>query len=284
MKHDPIYYINGRFVRASQATIPIHDLSFLRGYALFDSLRTYHRKPFLLREHVQRLYYAVKYAGLNPPMSALAYEKTVLRTIQKNKFNDALLRLYVTGGPSTSLLPKGKAGAIIMVDPLHAFPEWQYTKGIALMTSPFRRIYPEIKSTVYFAAVKESLLATKRGFTEVVFVDEQGALLEGTTYSVFAVLPGPRLVTAKDQVLPGITAQTVIGVAKRLKIPVQRSPITSAMLRRSKEVFITSSNRELIPVVRIDRKRIGQGKPGEVTQQLHRAYREVVRKLTMRLS
>ena len=162
-----------------------------------------------------------------------------------------------------------------MTDPLHPFPAWQYEKGIKLMTTPTFRIHPDIKSTVYFSAVFESARADRTGFTEVAYVDSKGAILEGSTFNVIAVLSGPKLVTAKEGVLAGVTIRCVLECARKLKIPVVRSSITPQMIRGAKEMFITSSNRELIPVRQVDQIKIGSGMPGPITQQLHDEYRSL---------
>ncbi len=253
--------------------ISVHDLGLIRSFGLFESVRTYGDKPFLLEAHLKRLFGAAKQVGLKPPLNRDAMARVIGSLLRKNDFNESLVRIILTGGLAQGLLPQKQPTLIILVDRLHPFPDWQYEKGIKLMSTPLFRIHPGIKSTVYFSAVVETMRAMRRGFDEVVYVDEDGAILEGTTFSVFAVLPGPRLVTPKDDVLQGITAECVIQLARRLKIPVERHPISPRMLRQAHELFITSSNRELIPAVCVDRLKIGNGQPGPVTRQLHQAYR-----------
>ncbi|MBI4026266.1 MAG: aminotransferase class IV [Verrucomicrobia bacterium] len=274
-KRLPFYFCNGAYLRADHATISVGDLGLIRGFGLFESLRTYGGKPFLLAEHLDRLFHAAKTVGLKPPMRRHGIARVVRRLLKKNRFAESLIRIVMTGGPSSALLPLGPPTLIVMADEFHPFPPWQYEKGISLMTTPLARIHPEIKSTVYFSAVVAAAQAGRRGFTEAVYVDRKGALLEGTTYNVFAVLPGPRLITPREGVLPGITADCVIALARKSELPVERRPLSRSMLRRAREMFITSSNREVIPVIRVDRVRIGDGIPGGVTQQLHAAYRAV---------
>jgi branched-chain amino acid aminotransferase len=272
----PIYYINGKHLPSNKAVVSISDLGFARSFALFEALRTYDRKPFLLKPHLDRMFSTAAKIRIRPPLSQSGIERVINGLLKKNKFPEVLIRIYLTGGPTQGLMPCGKPSLAVLVDPLHLFAPWQYEKGISLMTTPFARVHPEMKSTVYFSAVYRSIEATRRGFTEVVYVDKKGSILEGTTFNVVAVLPGPRLVAAKDQVLAGVTINHVFKLAKQLKIPVERSSISRSQLNRAQEVFITSSNRELIPVVRVDRLKIGNGKPGSVTKQLHQAYRNSI--------
>lgn len=272
----PIYLCNGKYVAADRASVPVHDLGLVRGFGLFEAVRTYDGKPFLFDAHLRRLFGAMKTVGISLPFSRAEFAEKILRLVKKNGPGEALIRIVITGGPAPSLLPQGNPSWIVMVDPLHPFPSWQYEKGIALMTAPFSRIFPSIKTTCYIGAVQETVRAVRRGFAEAVYVDRRGAILEGTTYSVFAVLPGPRLVTPEAGVLPGITAECVIKLAQKPGISVQRTPISTTMLRRADEMFITSSNRELIPVIRVDRLRIANGKPGPVTRRLHIEYQKLM--------
>jgi branched-chain amino acid aminotransferase len=270
------YYCDGKYIQREKATVSIHDIGLLRGFAIFDSLRTYRGKPYLIREHYQRLFRGLKFSGIKLGYTIAEMEKLAAALIRKNGIPDVLIRTIVTGGHTHSLIPEKDPTVLILADPIHAFPAWQYEKGIALKTTTYPRVIPEVKSTVYFSAVLETQKALKEGFHEVVYIDSKKGILEGTTFNVFAVLPGPKLVTAKDQVLAGITAQRVIDIAKKLKIPVLRTALSPSILKKSREIFITSSNRELIPVIRIDRLRIGNGKPGSVRERLHQEYRKDV--------
>lgn len=268
----PIYYGNGRYLPASQVTLPLNDLAFLRGFAFFESLRTYRGRPFLLRDHLARLFRSAKIVGIRPPLSQRQFQKIATELIHKNRFPETLLRFYLTGGPSSLLLPSGKPRIYVLADPLHEFPSWQYTQGIALKTAPFQRLIPEIKSTAYLPAVVETRRALRAGFTEVAYVDSKGSLLEGTTFSIVAVLPGPKLITPQKGVLRSVTVDCILKQARRLGLPAHRAPISPAMIRHADEMFIASSNRELIPVTRLDQRRIGRGEPGPITLQLHAAY------------
>jgi branched-chain amino acid aminotransferase len=276
MKTQALYYLDGKVLPADKTCIPVNNLGLIRGYGLFESLRTYDRKPFLLKPHLKRLYRAVAEIGLKIPLAASGLELRVMEMIRRNPFENALIRILVTGGPSMGLLPAGQPTVLIMLDEFHPFPEWQYQRGIKLKTTSLGRIHPNIKTTVYFSAVLETQRALRKGFHEVVYLDAKRQLLEGTTFNLIGVLPGPKLMVAKDAVLPGITLDCVLKIAKKLNIPVVRKPIPYASLGKLKEAFITSSNREIIPAIQIDKVRIGDGKPGPVTRRIHEVYGEMV--------
>lgn len=273
MKREPLYFLDGRVVPAREARVPVLDLSVMRGFALFESLRTYGGRPFLLGRHLDRLLREARHVGMRCPHSRAGIVRIVDRLLRRNRFPEALVRILLTGGASPKLVPAGRPTFAVLVDPLHAFPAWQYAKGIALMSIPFERAFPEMKTTNYFAAVWGTMRAQRRGFHEIVYARENGDLLEGSTFNLFVVLPGPRLVTPREDVLAGVTSGCVIDLARKSKLPVERRAIRPADLGRAREAFITSSNREVIPVRRVDGRVIGEGKPGPVTRQLHAAYR-----------
>ncbi|MFZ4694067.1 MAG: aminotransferase class IV [Verrucomicrobiia bacterium] len=277
MKRESLYFLDGRIVPASKASVPVLDLGVMRGFALFESLRTYGGKPFLLGRHLDRLLREAGRVGLKCAHSRAEIGRIVDRLLRRNRFPEALVRILLTGGPSTKIIPTASPTFAVLVDPLHAFPAWQYEKGVALMSIPFERAFPEMKTTNYFAAVWGTMRALRKGFHEIVYTRENGDLLEGSTFNLFVVLPGPRLVTPREDVLAGVTAGCVLDLARKMKIPMERRAIRPADLRRAREAFITSSNREVIPVRRVDRRMIGNGKSGSVTQRLHAAYRAFAR-------
>ena len=277
-----IYFYNGKYLSREKIKLSCSDLGFIRGFGLYEALRTYCGVPFLLEDHLTRFFKGVKKVGMKSPLDQRAISKVIENLIRKNGLENALIRMVLTGGPASSLLADGKPTFLIMVSLFQPYASWKYKKGVALMTTPFARIYPEIKSTVYFGAVVATMKAVHHGFSEAVYIDENGALIEGTTFNVFAVLPGPRLVTPYEGALAGITRGCTLQLAKKLKIPIQYGLISREVLHKAKELFITSSTRELMPVVRVDRHQIGKGQPGEVTYQLSVAYRAVVKAYTLK--
>jgi branched-subunit amino acid aminotransferase/4-amino-4-deoxychorismate lyase len=267
------YWIDGRLVDQSEAAIPLTDLAVTRGYAAFDSLRTYGNVPFLLDAHLKRLENTCVILHLKPPLERKNIARAVLATVAANKFPESLIRIYVTGGDASGLIPENKERLVILVDPLRAYPARHYVKGIVLATTRLNRVLPLAKSTDYLAGVWETTRARKKGFDEVVFIDRQRNILEGTTFNVVAII-GRKLVSRTDGVLRGITVEHVLGLAREAGLSVRRVPISPRMLAKADEIFVTSSIREIIPVVCIDDKWIGSGFPGPVTRLLHQRYHE----------
>ncbi len=269
---NPIYFINGRYVPAHRAVVSVRDLGFTRAFALFEALRTYNRVPFLLGEHLRRLQHGARAVGLRCPHSHAKIRPIMETLIRRNGPGELLLRVILTGGESRRMVPDAAPGFAVLADPFHAFPMRQYQKGVALMTIPADRMHPELKSTVYFSAVQGTMQALRRGFDEAVYARANGDLMEGTTFNLVAVLPGPRLVIPGEGTLPGVTQDCILQIARRLRIPVARRPITPRMLAACREMFITSSNREVIPVARVNRHRLGA--PGEWTRRIHAEYQK----------
>jgi branched-chain amino acid aminotransferase len=272
------YWIDGKFVDQRDASIPLTDLAIVRGYAAFDALRTYGNTPFLLDAHLKRLEETCAFLHLKPPLDRANMARAVLATVRTNNFAESLIRIYVTGGEASGLIPEHKERLIILVDSLRTYPPQQYEKGIALATTTLNRTLPLAKSTDYVAGIRETVRARHNGFDEVVFLDRQSNILEGTTFSV-VVVRGRDLISPADGVLRGITVDHVLGLASQAGLRGRRAAIPPDLLDEADEVFVTSSVREVVPVVRIDTKRIAGGLPGPITCHLHKLYCESARSI-----
>lgn len=276
------YWIDGKLVRADRAGVAVTDLVVTRGYGAFEALRTYGGKPFLLEEHLRRLEKTCAHLLLKCPLHRKELAAAAKETLQANGFPESLVRFFVTGGDASGFLPEGKERLLILVTPVRPFPAWQYERGIAMKTTSLSRPIPEAKTVDYTVGIRETMRAVREGYQEVAFRDRRGGLLEGTQFSIFAVL-GRMLVTPEAGVLPGCTAEHLIKVARREGWTIRRSAISPAMLRRASELFITSTTRELLPVVRVDEQPIGDGRPGPVRRLLHERFHESVRAVVKRL-
>ena len=266
-----LFNVDGKLIRADQATVSVQDLGFSRGYGAFESIRTYQKIPFRLEAHLKRLKLTAALIHLKLPSTLMEIKKRIFATLKANSFSESLIKIYVTGGISSGFTPQKKGTVIIWIEPFHNFPSWQYTKGISLYTTSLVRSFPEAKSTSYLSGVVATLEAKKKNFDEAVFVNDKGAILEGTTFNVFAI-KNKTLITPKKHILLGITAQEVIRLAKKEKFTLICRPLSSSDIKTCSELFITSSNRELIPVRNVNQTQIGNGKPGAQTRRLHQLY------------
>jgi branched-chain amino acid aminotransferase len=264
-----IFYINGKFLDEKEAKISVYDLGLLRGYAVFDFLRTYNQKPFYLDDHLKRLLNSAKLIGLKHNYNLKFLRKITLQTLKKNikKGLEYNIRIILTGGNSKDFITPSKPNLIVMITPLKKLDEKLYQKGGKLITKISERILPQAKTIIYAEAVKFMQEAKKKGAVEVLLLDKNKKILECTTSNFFAVIDGKIITPSKDQILPGITRKIVINLAKKLKIPVIEKDIHFNEIKKFDEAFITASNKEILPIIQIDNFKISS-QPGPITKTL----------------
>ena len=266
-----IFYVDGQYVPSDEATIPINDLALLRGYGIFDFLRTYRGKPLLLEEHIQRLQQSAEQIGLDLPWSRRELTNIVMQTLGKNNLPESNIRMVVTGGSSPDFItPQGKPRLLVLVTPLAEQPEWWYTDGVKIITIDSERNIPGAKSIDYIPATMALKAARRQDAIEAVYVDRAGYVLEGTTSNLF-IFADNRLITPGRAILNGITRQVVLKLAEKI-LETEIRDIQANELYTAGEVFITGSNKEIVPVVKVDRTTIGNGKPGRHTKALMDAF------------
>lgn len=267
------YYVNGKFVDEDAARIPAKDLTVLRGYGVFDFLITYNRRPFYLKEHVERLENSAKDIGLKLSHTNEQICKIVQETIDKNTHHDeSNIRLIYTGGVSPdAMTPAGNGILMVMVTPKRMLPDFWYSKGASIITVDMERFIPTSKSTNYLSAVFALEQAHKVGAAEAIYVDRNQRVLEGTTTNIFAI-KGSSIITPPDGILPGITRSVVLKlIPEDLKLEMRH--IDFKELDHMDEIFITASNKEIVPVVKVNDMAVGSGKPGKVTRQIMDLFR-----------
>lgn len=273
------YYVNGAFVPTDQAALPLNDLGIVRGYGIFDLLRTYGTTPFRLLEHIQRLESSASQIGLDLPWSTTELESIVLETYARNEIPDASIRIVVTGGPSTNFMtPQGKPSLVVMVHPIAPYPESYYTEGCKTLSTLVGRIMPTVKSLNYIGAIMAMKEADKVGAVEAIYLDSQDRLTEGTRANLF-VVRGDLLITPREGILKGITRQVVLDVAAS-EFEIVEGPIHYQDLGEFDEAFLTSTTKDVLPVVQIDNHVIGSGKPGAVTKRVSELFNDYVHSVT----
>jgi branched-chain amino acid aminotransferase len=265
------YYVDSKFIAADNAVIPINDLALLRGYGVFDFLRTYSGQPIFLRAHIQRLAQSAKQIGLDLSWSQKELIDIVKQTLSKNKNRESNIRIVVTGGPSPDFItPHGKPRLLVLVTPLTEQPERWYTDGVKIITINSVRNIPGAKSIDYIPATIALKQARRKKAIEAVYVDRDECVLEGTTSNLF-IFRGDRLITPGRAILSGITRKVVLRLASNAYQTDIRD-IARDELYAADEVFITGSNREIVPVVKVDKKTIGDGQPGTRTKKMMEAF------------
>lgn len=274
-------HVNGKLVDQRDAKISVFDHGLLYGDGIFEGIRAYHGRVFKLREHIDRLFCSAKAILLTLPLSPAAMTRAVVETCRANRIRDGYIRLLVTRGEGTLGLNPNRCkrpSVIIIADKIQLYPEEYYENGLEIITVPTTRnlhsaLNPAIKSLNYLNNILAKIEANNGGVEEAVMLNHEGFVAECTGDNLFIVKAG-RLLTPplSAGALHGITRQTVIELAQEMGIPVTEPNLTRYDLFNADECFLTGTGAEIIPVVRIDGRVIGTGKPGKLTRELEDRY------------
>ncbi len=268
------HFLNGTFVSEQKIRISPRDLGFARGYAVHDFIVTYNHKPFRLSEHIDRLYKSASIIGLRMPWEKIQIMKWAEETFAQNDRDmEKTMRIYVTGGESTSLRQMDNPTLLMMVADRVFYPLEVYEKGVAVKAINHRRPYPAVKSNFYIAGVSELSKPGNETIAEVIFYDDT-QVFEGAGSNLFAVIDDV-LITPATNIVEGITRNTILETV-HLPIPVEVRDITFETLARAKEIFLTGSHSEVRGVVRLNEGVVGDGTVGTVTQEVARQYKHYI--------
>jgi branched-chain amino acid aminotransferase len=279
-------YINGKFVDKKKACISVFDHGLLYGDGVFEGIRTYSGLIFRFKEHIDRLYKSADAIELKIPMTKTEMTKAVIATLKLNKLRDAYIRLVVTrGAGDLGLDPRkcSKATVFIIAHKIALYPKEFYGKGLDIITAKTRRNYPQaldprIKSLNYLNKILAKIDAIKSGTEEAIMLTYNGYVAECTGDNIF-IVKGGELMTPPVNIgaLEGITRDAVIKIAKKSYISFCEKLLKMEDVYSADEVFLTGTAAEVIPVIRIDRRRIGNGKPGKVTLRLMEAFKGITK-------
>ncbi len=278
-------WIDGVRAAPGSAQVSVFDRGFLYGDSVFETMRTYGGRPFALREHVDRLVWSASRVFIDVPVEARELCEEVERATREAGFSESYLRLMVTRGVGALGLDPGLSERplrVLIVAPLVAPPPEAYRDGVSVITFATQRVADATgaagaKIGNYLVAVLAMRQARQAGAVEALIADHEGRVVEGSTSNVFVVKDGALYTPAEsDGILPGITRARVIAVARELSYPLVFGALERSLLESADEVFVSSSIRELLPVVRIDGRVVGAGVPGPTTRALHAAFRESV--------
>jgi len=274
-------YMNGSLVPREEAKVSVFDHGLLYGDGVFEGIRCYNGRVFALAEHVDRLYDSAKAIALEIPMTRPEMADAVALTCRENGLRDGYVRLIVTRGVGTlGLNPYlcDKPQVIIIAAQIQLYPQELYRDGLALVTVGTWRNLPEalnprIKSLNYLNNILAKIEAINAGCMEAVMLNAQGAVAEATGDNIFAlrrkVLRTPPVT---EGALEGITRNIVMQLARERGLEVRESRLSRYDLYTADEVFLTGTAAEVIGVINIDRRVIGDGKPGPETQALTETY------------
>ena len=286
-------YLNGKFVEQAQATVSVFDHGLLYGDGVFEGIRSYNGRIFKLPEHITRLFESAHTIMLRIPMSPADLSDVVKESLRINKLKDAYIRLVVTRGEGDLGLDPRKCArptVFVIADRIQLYPKQLYEQGLALITVATQRnvpeaLNPQIKSLNYLNNILAKIEAINAGFEEAIMLSHSGYVTECTGENIFIVSAtehggkGHALITPPPYigVLRGITRHTVMELAGKQKLHVREDLLTRHDLFNAAEVFLTGTAAEIVPVVKIDGRVIGQGKPGPITKKLQTAFRQLTK-------
>jgi branched-chain amino acid aminotransferase len=274
--------IDGVTHAPEHAKVSVFDRGFLYGDAVFETLRTYGGEPFALDEHLERLEWSAGRVFITPPVTRAVLRDEVLAALAAAGNAESIVRVMVTRGSGELGLDPDLADRptrVVIVAPLKTPSAEAYAQGVGVVTFRTQRVADATdaagaKIANYLIAVLATREARRAGAVEALIVDQQGQVVEGTSSNVFAVRGGRLLTPPEDLgILPGITRARVLDGAGALGIPVELTALSASELASCDEVFISSTLREILPVVRIDAAVVGTGSPGPVTLRLLEQFR-----------
>jgi branched-chain amino acid aminotransferase len=286
---DDIVYLNGRLVPRFDAKLSPFDHGFLYGYGLFETMRAYNGHIFRLDSHVTRLRCSAESIGLTHSVLTTEEGKRSLKaacaaTLEANELRDARVRLTVSAGEGDMTLDTGtcpKPTILITARNLDPLSPEKYETGFRAVVSFLRRNsqspLSRLKSVSYMENVLARMTARATGYDEAIFLNEQGYLAEGSTTNVFLVSNGELITPCFESgVLPGITREAVLEIARTSNLKTTERWVELNELVEAQEAFLTNSILELMPLVSIEARPIGSGRPGKLTRDLLFAYRKLV--------
>ena len=280
-------YINGRWVPKSKATVSVFDHGFLYGDGVFEGIRSYNSLVFKLKEHVDRLFESAHTLMLRIPLSKQKLKEDVVKTLQINRLKDAYIRLIVSRGEGDLGLDPRKcphASIIIIADKIQLYPKSLYERGMEIITVPTSRnlpeaLNPQIKTLNYLNNILAKIEATNSGYEEALMLNTQGYVAECTGENVFVYSQGVlKTPPAHAGILKGITRQAVMELARNMGVRVYEEILTRHDLYNSEEVFLTGTAAEIVPIVKIDSRIIGKGKPGGMTGRLLKEFHDLTQR------
>ena len=279
---DSLVMIDGQIVAAERATVSVFDRGFLYGDSVFETLATRGGKAVDLGAHVDRLAKSAAQVFIDVPVSPAVIEAEVRHAIAVSEFGECTVRIMVTRGKSDLLgLDPGLAEAplrVVLVVPQKRPPEELYQRGIAAITFRTQRTAEATdaagaKVGNYLVAVLAMRAARAANAHEALVLDSQGNIVEGATSNIFVVVGGCLITPPEESgILPGITRARIIEIAAELGLPMEYRLLSPAMLAHAEEAFISSSIREILPVVNVDGVPVGSGRPGPMTRRLLAEY------------
>jgi branched-chain amino acid aminotransferase len=278
-----LIYVNGDFVPRSEARVSVYDHGFLYGDGVFESIKAYSGRVFKLKDHVDRLYDSAKAIAMDIYLTKDEMTEIILETLRKNNLKDAYVRLIVSRGiGDLGLDPRKckKPNVIVIAQGWGTMYGNLYEAGITGVSVCVRRnapdvLSPNIKSLNYLNNILAKIEANEKGGDEAIFLDQNGLVCEGSADNIFVVKNGKIYTPLTISNLKGITRATVIEVLNQMGYETIEANLGLFDLYTADEIFVTGTLAEMAPLIKIDGRLIGDGKPGPLTRKLAKGLKEV---------
>ena len=281
-------FLNDRFVQKDQALISVFDHGFLYGAGVFETLRAYGKRIYLLDRHLARLRRSCELIGLTPSIPEEKWKPLLAETLHRNNLVDALLRITISRGagpPGLDSLPDAQPTTVIFARPLPNFPPDLWNHGVRLVVVGIRRnlpsaLPPEIKSLNYLNNILAKQEATQAQAFDGLMLNAHGYLAECTTSNVFFIKSKQLYTPALESgILPGLTREVVIQLAGELGLSVEEGNYSPDQLVQADECFITNTGFEIMPVREVGNSKIGSSSPGPITKRLQDRFKANIEQL-----
>jgi branched-chain amino acid aminotransferase len=281
-----LVYINGKLYPKEEAKISVYDHGLLYGDGVFEGLRSYGGRVFRLDEHIDRLWESAKAISLTIPLSKPEMAAAVNETLAVNRIEDGYIRLVVTRGAGYLGLSPDKTSnpqVIIITDFIELYPDELYEKGLEIITAATIRnhpaaLSPRVKSLNYLNNILAKIESVRAGYLEALMLNHKGEVAECTGDNIFLITGGELYTPPLDAgILAGITRAVVIELAREAGYQVHEAALTRHDVYVADECFLTGSAAEVVPVVKVDYRVIGNGTPGPVTVKLKELFHQLTR-------
>ncbi|MEN6582772.1 MAG: branched-chain-amino-acid transaminase [Armatimonadota bacterium] len=286
---DKWVFLNGEFVPSEKAHVSIYDHGFLYGDGAFEGIRAYNGRAFKLERHVERIYNSLHALYIEMPYSAETFAGYIEKLLEMNEVKDAYIRVTISRGLALGLDPrniKGEPTVVVSTDKLSLYPKSMYENGLEVVTVATRVanpqvLEPRIKSLgKYVANIQAKLEANQMGAGEGLMLTEDGHVAECTGDNLFFVKNGVvNTPAAYLGILEGITRETVIELLEKIGVKVNVGVFTRFDIYSADEAFLTGTGAEVIPMVKLDARNIGDGKPGPLTKRLIQEFYNYIKSL-----
>jgi len=276
-------WINEKFVDSDKAKVSIFDRGFMYGDGVFETMRSYAGRVFKLDQHLDRLFRSLDTIRIKHRYSKRCLHDAVYKALKTNRLPRAYIKLAVTRGEGRfgiSYKDKFRPNVVITAKNFEGYPNWMFSLGLSAKITGVqneRSVTSRIKTLNYLPYILAREEAKRKGFDEAILTNTKDYITEGATSNLF-VVKNNRVITPSETsgILPGITRGVIIKIAKKMKISVKEKIVSRRELLGADEAFLTNSLAEVIPVTKVDSKRIGSGRVGDITKLLHISYQKAV--------